>query len=168
MYLVGKPGRVVSPRRYKRGKTERSIAYSNLAMNDCLVLSLASTDKSASVSNHQLEYCPYPGCTNIVPCPAAASKGTLVPTISCDARVTISDGSTHNSSLSSGGKDRSVSISPHKSFQSSFLISSNPPPAPSRCTQNHQLQPKTEKSTLTEPSLTRTTLPMPPEQVAIR
>ncbi|KAJ8518010.1 hypothetical protein ONZ45_g4867 [Pleurotus djamor] len=40
-------------------------------------------------SNPSLKYCPYPGCTNTVSCPAAATKSsliTMVPTVSCGAR----------------------------------------------------------------------------------
>ncbi|KAK0194863.1 hypothetical protein F5146DRAFT_950078 [Armillaria mellea] len=39
--------------------------------------------------NPNLKYCPHPGCTNTVSCPAAASKSsltTVVPTVSCGAR----------------------------------------------------------------------------------
>lgn len=40
-------------------------------------------------SKKELKYCPYPGCTNTVSCPSAASKfslTTVVPTVSCGAR----------------------------------------------------------------------------------
>lgn len=40
-------------------------------------------------SNKRLKFCPYPGCTNTVSCPAAADKSsltTVVPTVSCGAR----------------------------------------------------------------------------------
>jgi ariadne-1 len=46
-------------------------------------------------SNPNLKYCPYPGCTNTVSCPAAASKSALtttVPTVSCGARGIVVDG----------------------------------------------------------------------------
>ncbi|KAL0957075.1 hypothetical protein HGRIS_003172 [Hohenbuehelia grisea] len=40
-------------------------------------------------ANRKLKYCPYPGCTNTVSCPSAATKSSLnmvVPTVSCGAR----------------------------------------------------------------------------------
>ena len=40
-------------------------------------------------SKKELKYCPYPGCTNTVSCPSAASKfslTTVVLTVSCGAR----------------------------------------------------------------------------------
>ncbi|KAJ3809877.1 hypothetical protein F5876DRAFT_42974 [Lentinula aff. lateritia] len=40
-------------------------------------------------SNSKLKFCPYPGCTNTVSCPSAASKSvltTMVPIVSCGAK----------------------------------------------------------------------------------
>ena len=68
-------------------------------------------------SNPQLKYCPYPGCTNTVSCPAAASKvvlTTLVPTVSCGARGVISDAPSTRNSAFSGGKESSILSKEHK------------------------------------------------------
>lgn len=43
-------------------------------------------------SNPKLKFCPYPGCTNTVSCPAAAGKSaltTMVPIVSCGAKGII-------------------------------------------------------------------------------
>jgi ariadne-1 len=68
--------------------------------------------------NAGLKYCPYPGCTNTVSCPSAASKFTLtqtVPTVSCGARGIISD-----------PKSQEVKANGKQSSQSSSSGLSNP------------------------------------------
>ncbi|KAJ3757197.1 hypothetical protein EV360DRAFT_46521 [Lentinula raphanica] len=49
-------------------------------------------------ANPKLKFCPYPGCTNTVSCPAAASKSvltTMVPIVSCGAKGIPRDASEH-------------------------------------------------------------------------
>lgn len=63
-----------------------------------------------------LKYCPYPGCTNTVSCPAAASKSSLtsvVPTVSCGARGIIADTTAASSSSTkpSSGQSSQSSMS---------------------------------------------------------
>jgi ariadne-1 len=66
-------------------------------------------------SNASLKYCPYPGCTNTVSCPSAASKYTLtqtVPTVSCGARgiITDPDSQRQSSQSSSSGSSNPLSL----------------------------------------------------------
>jgi len=61
-------------------------------------------------SNAHLKYCPYPGCTNTVACPSAASRSslsTIVPTVSCGARGVITEGVAE---LQENGKQESLSL----------------------------------------------------------
>lgn len=65
-------------------------------------------------SNSSLKYCPYPGCTNTVSCPSAASKAiltTVVPTVSCGARGVISD---QPPKASQSSKESSILAKEHK------------------------------------------------------
>ncbi|PFH49009.1 hypothetical protein AMATHDRAFT_64008 [Amanita thiersii Skay4041] len=58
-------------------------------------------------SKKDLKYCPYPGCTNTVSCPAGASKfslTTVVPTVFCGARG-IPGQENSDSSLGLGGRE---------------------------------------------------------------
>ncbi|KAJ3966704.1 hypothetical protein EV361DRAFT_832400 [Lentinula raphanica] len=55
-------------------------------------------------ANPKLKFCPYPGCTNTVSCPSAASKSvltTMVPIVSCGAKGIPKDASAAAASSSS-------------------------------------------------------------------
>lgn len=69
-------------------------------------------------SSPGLKYCPHPGCTNTVSCPAAASKSilsTIVPTVSCGARGIISsDPPKSQPSSQTKEKESSVLAKEHK------------------------------------------------------